>query len=180
MINRTAALRNQTETPSHYGRQQTEAVMPTQVNRVLEIVSLHKNQKYLHAAEAAHRYLQQYPQDEVVLQILGDSSIQSGNIDVGEKVMTLLLEWGRTASRLQCMSTVRAAQGNSAEAENLLQEALRINPGHAGSWSAIANLRQFQSNDPLITKAKRALRWSGQTDKQRRAICYALCKAMND
>ncbi|MGD1922588.1 MAG: sulfotransferase [Paracoccaceae bacterium] len=154
--------------------------MPTQVNRVLEIVSLHKNQDYLHATEAAHRYLQQYPEDEVVLQILGDSAIQSGNIDVGEKVMTLLLQWGRTASRLQCMSTVRAAQGNLAEAERLLQEALRVDPGHAGSWSAIANLRQFQPNDPLITKAKRALRWSGQTDKQRRAICYALCKAMND
>lgn len=154
--------------------------MASQVNQVLEIVSMHKKQNYLHAAEAAHRYLRTYPEDEIVLQVLGDSAIQSGNIEVGEKVMTLLLDRERKPSRLHCMATVRSAQGALEEAEALLREALSADPGHAGSWSAISSLHRFRKDDPLIAKAKRVLRWSGQSDAQRRAINYALSKAMND
>ncbi|MEM7213675.1 MAG: sulfotransferase [Pseudomonadota bacterium] len=144
------------------------------------IANLYRNHSYLHAAEAAHRYLEQVPEDEEILEVLGDSALQCGHIDVGEKVLDLLVARKRTPSRLTCLSIARSARGDIAGATKLLREALTIDPTDSGAWASVMSSHRFKKNDPLIAKAKRILKRDDVPRTSRRTIHYALCKAMND
>lgn len=144
------------------------------------VARLYQNHSYLHAAEAAHRYLEKVPDDEEILEVLADSALQCGHIDVGEKVLDLLLSRKRTPSRLTCLSIARGARGDIAGSTRLLKEALTIDPTDSGAWAAVMSSHRFKRDDPLIAKAKRVLKRGDLPQTSRRTIHYALSKAMND
>ncbi|MEM9059900.1 MAG: sulfotransferase [Pseudomonadota bacterium] len=145
-----------------------------------QVISLYRGRHYIDAAEAALRYLENAPEDEIVLEILADSAVQAGHIDVGERTITLLLDRKRTPTRLSCLATIRSAQGEMKVAEGLMREALAIDPTMPGIWGLIAGVHRFRKDDPLIVKAKRILKRKDVPADARRSICFALCKAMND
>ena len=145
-----------------------------------DIFDLFNRHKYSDAAEAAHAYLEKNPTDEAVLHVLADSAMNSGLVDVGERAMAYLLAQKRTPHRLSSMAVVLSAKGQIDAALALLKEALALDPAHARSWSLISGLNSFTKSDPLITKAKRILRQSTTSPQSRRAVQFALSKAMND
>ncbi len=145
-----------------------------------DIFRLFDAHKYADAAEAAHRYLEQHPSDEPVLQVLADSAINSGNVDAGERILDYLLTLSRPPFRLASKAVARSACGVLDGAMVVLKEGLAIDPAHARSWSVLTGFHKFRANDPLITKAKRVLKSGKASPKSQRAILFTLSKAMND
>ena len=144
------------------------------------VIDLYTRHKYADAAEAAHAWLERNPADIPVMEILADSAIQSGHLDAGRRVAEYLVSLDRTPNRLAALATVLSAHGDLGGAAALLKEALSRDPAHPKCWGLIAGLYRFSKDDPLIAKAKRMLRQKQLPDIPRRAILYALSRAMND
>ena len=151
--------------------------MPTARDEILNLFARHR---HADAAEAAHAYLQGNPHDVQILKILADSAIGAGHLDAAEPTAEYLLTLGRTPERLATMATVLSARGDLADAIALLREALSLDPTSFQCWGLIAGIHRFTKSDPLIAKAKRMLARNDLHPITRRAILYALSKAMND
>lgn len=144
------------------------------------VIDLYTRHKYAEAAEAAHTWLERHPHDPAIMELLADSAIQSGHLDAGRRVAEYLVSLDRTPNRLASLATALSASGDLEGAVALLKEALSTAPAHPRCWGLVAGLYRFGRNDPLISKAKRMLKRKDLPDIPRRAILYALSKAMND
>lgn len=142
------------------------------------VVDLFTRHKYADAAEAAHAWLERNPHDLAIMEILADSAILSGHLDAGRRVAEYLVSLDRTPNRLASLATVSSANGDLRGAVALLKEALSRDQAHPRCWGLVAGLHRFNRNDPLIAKAKRMLKRKDLPDIPRRAILYALSKAM--
>lgn len=144
------------------------------------VIDLYGQHRYVDAAEAAHTWLERNPADLPILEILADSAIQAGHLDAGLRVARHLVSLERTPGRLASLATVLSAHGDLAGAIALLKEGLSRDPAHPRCWGLVAGMYRFGKSDPLIAKAKRMLKQKHLQKVSRRAILYALSKAMND
>ena len=144
------------------------------------VIDLYTRHKYSDAAEAAHTWLERNPTDEPIMEVLADSAIQAGHLDAGTRVAEYLVSLDRTSTRLASLATVRSALGDIAGAMALVKEGLSRDPENPRCWGLVAGLHRFTRSDPLIAKARRMLRQKRLPVVHRRAILYALSKAMND
>ena len=98
---------------------------------------------------------------------------------MAERVFAALLAQQRTAFDLSGLAAVHAARGEMERAAPLVREALAADPALPRTWGLIAGTHRFRRDDPLIFKAKRLLK-GALSPASRRAIHYAMAKAMND
>ena len=145
-----------------------------------EAIRLYEGHQFAEAAQAAFRYVEQFPEDWVIVQILADSCLLSGYLDEAEKLFRHGVATRDSVFYLSGLAMVMAARGDMVEAEQLLRQVLSRDPSNARAWTELASIHRFKKGDPLLSKLRRQAKARGQTQENQGFLHYALCKALND